>query len=105
MAQQVWTFLISGGQSFKMTLRNNPTCDHDGGVRTIWKMVGPPCYALQAQLAFQALGATVQMFTETESEEQLAERQLLVTGTSSLKAQWTEELARDLENFHGIKSI
>jgi len=74
---QVWTFLIIGGQDVTLTLKNNPTLDHIAGGRTVWKFVGSECSAMALESALSSFGCTVTRTTETESPEQIAERQAL----------------------------
>lgn len=104
MNQQVWTFVVCGGQTLRLSLANNPALDHDG-TRTLWKLVGDATMAMQAENALRAFGCSVRCYTETESPEQQAERAYLTTGVkpTQMKAKWTEELATDLHNFHRIK--
>lgn len=97
---QIWTFLIIGGQDFTLTLKNNPTLDHIGG-RTVWKFVGTEASAQALEAALASFGCTVTRTTETESPEQTAER-LALLGLGA-KAQWTDELAMGMKNFHGVE--
>ena len=87
---QVWTFIITGGQVFSLTLPNMPPLDHDGK-KTVWKMVGDNVKALALQNAIIALGATAYCTTEVESIEQVQERTALLTGT------WIDELTMDIQ--------
>jgi len=96
--QKVWTFLITGGQTFQMMLPNNPILIHEGR-RTIWKLVGDESLASQAENAFKAFGATITRYTESESSDQYEER-LNLLGTR-MKAVWPEEMAADFDNYHG----
>jgi len=74
VCKKVWTFEIRGGDPFDLSLPNNPNLHHDGGF-TIWKLVGTRRLAYTAQGMMEELGATVQRYTEGESEEQKAERE------------------------------
>lgn len=74
VCKKVWTFVIHGGEPFDLRLPNNPNLHHEGGV-TIWKLVGTRRLAYTAQEMMEELGATVQRYTEGESEEQKAERE------------------------------
>jgi hypothetical protein len=76
--QQVWTFIIQGGQPFRLTLPVHPLLDHPGTGMTIWKMVGVESEALAVENCVKSLGCVVQRYTEVQTEEQLAERQALL---------------------------
>lgn len=76
---QVWTFVILGGQDVSLTLKNNPTLDHVGG-RTVWKFVGTESSAAALEAALASFGCTVTRTTETETSDQVAERQALLKG-------------------------
>lgn len=99
---QVWTFVIIGGQDVTLVLKNNPTLDHLAGGRTVWKFVGTESSAAAIEAALASFGCTVTRTTETESPEQVAERQALLG--MGMKAKWTDELATDMLTFHGIKT-
>ena len=101
---QVWTFLIIGGQSFTLALKNNPTLDHMGG-RTVWKFVGLESSAQALEAALASFGCAVTRTTETESSDQSEER-LVVRGQGArvMKAKWSDDLATDMLTCHGIKT-
>lgn len=76
---RVWTFVIRGGAPFAATEQFTPTLRHDGGPLTLWKMVGTDTRAAEVAAAIRAhTGASVEYHTETQSEEQLAERLALL---------------------------
>ena len=85
---QVWTFVITQGNPFRLTLPNNPSVEHDGG-KTVWKMIASEELAAQTTAAFRALGATVQRYTEIESDEQKAFR----------KTVWLDVPSEDADKF------
>lgn len=76
---KVWTFRIQGGQEFSITLKGNPSVNHDGG-RTLCKLVCSFEVAEQFIGLVKALGSSVEVFTEEESQEQTEERETLLTG-------------------------
>jgi hypothetical protein len=92
---QVWTFLILGGQSVMLTLGHNPTLDHNGG-RTVWKFVGTEPSAQALESALKSFECIVFRTTETESQEQAAER-LALLGKES------RDSVHDLIHFYGLK--
>ena len=67
--QKVWTFIIRGGIPFAMSLPQNPPLSHDGR-RTIWKLVGTPRLAEMAKEIIEGRGASVDVHTEEQTEEQ-----------------------------------
>jgi hypothetical protein len=73
----VWTFVISAGPSFKITLPDNPFLDYKGG-REIWKIVAPESTADTIKSMLESLGVVVVRYTEGESLEQTAERRRLL---------------------------
>lgn len=70
---KVWTFVIRGGEGFDLRLPRTPTCVHDGGM-TMWKLVGTQSIADAAKALMEETGATVELHTETQTEEQAALR-------------------------------
>jgi hypothetical protein len=80
---KIWTFIIFGGQGFSLVLPANPKLDHPGGsVRTVWKVYWTEAQALNFRDTIQkCFGASVEIHTESESEEQAEERQALQDGT------------------------
>ena len=73
IVHKVWTFVVRGGQDFELTLPRNPPLHHDGGM-TMWKLVGTQRIANAAREILEETGATVEMHTEVQSEEQRALR-------------------------------
>lgn len=69
---KVWTFIIRGGQPFKLKLADKigPLLDHDGR-RTIWKMMGTEeeAASVEAMMASGTLiGARVERHTDEDEE-------------------------------------
>lgn len=75
---KVWTFLVRGGpDDLSISLPGNPPLHHTGSM-TIWKLVGTQETADAATGLLRSLGASVEVFTEEESQEQRAERMRLL---------------------------
>jgi hypothetical protein len=74
-----WTFLINKGCPFEIRIKNNPSCVHDGAM-TIWKFVGYDSEVSDIQKTIKNFGqgVDVQVFCETQSEQQSKERQDLL---------------------------
>jgi hypothetical protein len=73
---KVWTFLIRGGQAFRLGLADKigPPLNHDGQF-TLWKMVGTEAEVVAVEgLIVQVIGARVERHTEAEDDEMLAIR-------------------------------
>ena len=70
---KVWTFIIRGGADFSLRLPNNPPLDHDGRM-SMWKMVGTKRIADAACGIIKETGASVELHTEHQNEEQAAIR-------------------------------
>lgn len=75
---KVYTFEVRGGQGVSLTFQTvtGPPLEHDGS-HTLWKMVGTPEMAAEVEqlLTGPMVGATVEVFTEEQSEEQARIRQ------------------------------
>ena len=71
---RVWTFLLIGGESFRLALPGNPLLDHTGGT-TLWKLVGTRELAESAGQLMTLTGVTVRVFTEEQTPEQARIRQ------------------------------
>lgn len=71
---KVWTFLIRGGQAFRLglTAKKGPLLDHDGKF-TVWKMVGTAVEAvsIETMITGALIGARVERYTEEETAEML----------------------------------
>lgn len=69
---KVWTFVIRGGQPFRLGLseRIGPVLDHDGK-HTIWKMVGTAeeAESVKGMVSGALIGARVVYHTEEETPE------------------------------------
>ncbi len=78
---KVFTFEIRGGQGVALTFQTvtGPPLEHDGG-HTLWKMVGTLEMAAEVEqlLTGPMVGATVEIFTEEQTEEQAGIRQGLL---------------------------
>lgn len=72
----VWTFLIIGGTPFTLSLPGNPSLDHSGlpGQRTLWRLVGTPELANQAEALLKEQGSLVEVYAEFETEDQHRQR-------------------------------
>lgn len=70
---KVWTFVIRGGSDFSLRLPHNPPLDHDGSM-SMWKMVGTKRIADAAREIIEETGASVEVHTEYQNEEQTAIR-------------------------------
>lgn len=68
---KVWTFILRGGQPFRLGLANKmgPALDHDGR-RTIWKMMGTEAEAasVEAMASSSLIGARVERHTDEDEE-------------------------------------
>lgn len=79
-AVKVWTFLIRGGEPFRLGLstRLGPLLDHKGGAGslTVWKMTGTAEEAVQVEnmITGSLIGARVQRHTEEEDAEMVKAR-------------------------------
>jgi hypothetical protein len=62
-----------------MSLPGNPALDFRGSL-TVWKLVGSKELADSAEAIMRNLGVQVDVFTEEETEEQIAERERLLSG-------------------------
>jgi len=76
---RVWTFRISAGPPFQLTLPNHFPLDYQGGV-VIWKLVGSKGLADSALGIMEGIGATVDVFFEEETSEQTEERIATIAG-------------------------
>ena len=79
---KIWTLRIQGEPEFAITLPGNPSLDHDGSL-TLWKISGSFHLVSKAVDLIQAIGPTVDVFTEEQTPEQAKERDGLLTGTLS----------------------
>jgi hypothetical protein len=70
---KVFTFEVRGGQGVSLTFQKvtGPPLVHDGG-HTLWKMVGTLEMAAEVEqlLTGPMVGATVEIYTEEQNEEQ-----------------------------------
>lgn len=78
-AHRVWTFRIVGGSPFQMQLPNHQPLDHQGRL-TVWKLVGSQSLADAARDILTGIGATVDVFAESETPEQTDERIATMAG-------------------------
>ena len=74
---KLWTFLIRGGEPLELLMSRTPRLEHNGGT-TIWKMVGTVRIAESIKLLVEEAGASVDLHTEVQTEEQTAERRRLL---------------------------
>lgn len=72
----VWTFMVTGGGPFALTVPQNPTLEHRGGM-TIWKLVGTEILADQVEADILAFGGTVKRHTEVQTPELIEGRMKL----------------------------
>ena len=73
---KVWTFLLLSGPSVQISLPGNPPLDFQGH-RTIWKIVSSKAIADDAKRLFESLDIKVELYTEEENDEMIAEREML----------------------------
>jgi hypothetical protein len=72
---QVWTLVITGGEIFQLGMKLHPVLTHNPEEGpTIWKMLGSGSQAKKIEQAIKALGCTVQLYTEVQTEEQREEK-------------------------------
>jgi hypothetical protein len=82
--ERVWTFLVLGDQPFRLALPNNPILDHHGGPkRTDWRLVGTRALMEASKEHIQEQGATVTVYMQDESPEQLRIREDRLRGTGT----------------------
>ena len=70
---KMWTFVVKGGEGFQLKIPVHPILDHDG-TNTIWKASLEAMEAVEIKKAIESNGASVDIFHEEESPEQLEER-------------------------------
>jgi len=71
--EKVWTFRITGGEDFSMSMPRTPVLEHTGRT-TLWKMIGTVEVMEAAKTLIRQCGAAVEAHTEGQSTEQAAIR-------------------------------
>lgn len=67
---KIWTFLVTGGNSFVLEVVGGPKLNHNGK-RTMWKMMGTEMQANNIENTIGTFGACVKKYTESQTEDQI----------------------------------
>jgi len=69
----VWTFQITGGKPFRLSIPQNPLLDHNGRM-TLWKLVGTEMLADQVEHDISKFGGQVKRYGEQQTPELIEAR-------------------------------
>jgi hypothetical protein len=73
-ARRLWIFRVSGGASFDIQVKGNPTMRHDGRPESILRTLCSDDQAMRLKEEMQSYGCSVTAHCPMESAEQAAER-------------------------------
>jgi hypothetical protein len=75
MTKQLWTFRVSGGESFKVQVKGSPIMTYDGMPNALLKTLCTREQAMALEAEMRTYGCDVEAMCPQETQEQKAKRQ------------------------------